>query len=580
MRRTANRNEPRGAGERDDSRLPFARKDGIILCAVVLCALVLRLIYIRQYAANPLFCHPTMDAGYNDQWARALFGGGYTAPRILQAVMGSLSCGLVFLIGRRYFGRRAGFVAGFVAAFFWLFFYFEGELLITSLAVFLDLLFLWVFAKAYDSRSPVLFAASGLLLGLAALARPNILLFGAFAVLWIFLAGLKNRGRRALLDALFFGAACLVPIVPVTVRNAVAGNDLVLVSSQGGVNFYIGNNPASDGKSAAVPGTRSDVRGSYIDAATLAEKEEGRRLSPSEVSRHYFEKALEFIRTEPAAWVGLTSRKVGYFWQGGEISNNQPIRFFAERFAHVVHWLPIGFGIISPLALLGLFLSFRDPRRLFPLWRFVLFYALSVVLFFVCTRFKMSVAPLLIILACGALEWFIETLRRRRLAAAGLGALALVFLFLWVNVGAAKPEGREAWGYEILGKCALERGAADEAVRDFRKGIRSGPLYDASLHINLGYALLAKGDLAGAKKEFEAAPLMRTRNPGELAYAKYGLAFIAGKRGERRKAKGSLPLPRGGPPGFPPRSGPPRTRQGAGSYREARCGIGGDQKSS
>ena len=80
-----------------------------------------------------------MDAAYHDEWARAiasgeafiegpyfraplypwflgavysLFGIDTLPPRILQAVIGSLSCGLLFLIGRRVFTRTIGAVAG------------------------------------------------------------------------------------------------------------------------------------------------------------------------------------------------------------------------------------------------------------------------------------------------------------------------------------------------------------------------------------------------------------------------------------------------------------------------------------
>ena len=45
----------------------------------------------------------------------------------------------------------------------------------------------------------------------------------------------------------------LIPIGGVTLYNATAGGDLVLIASQGGVNFYIGNNERSDGRTAIVP---------------------------------------------------------------------------------------------------------------------------------------------------------------------------------------------------------------------------------------------------------------------------------------------------------------------------------------
>jgi len=220
--------------------------------------------------------------------------------------------------------------------------------------------------------------ASGFVTGLSAIARPNILLFGLAACFWLLFFDATSRERfrvrwkAGLVRALLFGGACLVPILPVTVRNAVEGDDLVLVSSQGGVNFYIGNNAASDGTTAVVPGTRAGWWEGYRDTIAIAEAAEGRSLDPSEVSQHFFGEAFEFIRQKPQEWFDLTCRKAGYFFNRAEFTNNQPIRFFAERFGSIVRLLPIGFGVIAPLSLLGLILCLKRFRRTFPLWGFCL----------------------------------------------------------------------------------------------------------------------------------------------------------------------------------------------------------------
>ena len=54
------------------------------------------------------------------------------------------------------------------------------------------------------------------------------------------------------------GGVLLVVVLPITIRNCAVGGDAVLIASQGGVNFYIGNNPDSDGRTAIVPGTPGD----------------------------------------------------------------------------------------------------------------------------------------------------------------------------------------------------------------------------------------------------------------------------------------------------------------------------------
>ena len=65
-------------------------------------------------------------------------------PRLIQFLLGAASCALVFGIGRQVFGPRVGFLAGAMACLYGPSIYFAGELLPTALAVFLNLLLLFI----------------------------------------------------------------------------------------------------------------------------------------------------------------------------------------------------------------------------------------------------------------------------------------------------------------------------------------------------------------------------------------------------------------------------------------------------
>ncbi len=557
-----------------DRRNALERRDWICFCVVLLAALCFRMIYILQFRSNPLFAYPMMDPSYNDQWARAfaegrsfmegepyfraplyswflglcykVFGPGYLAPRVVQAVIGSISCGLVFLLARRFYCRATALGAGLVAATFWLFFYFEGELLIVPLIVFLDLLFLYLLERGSSSGSFPLLGAAGVVLGASALARPNILLFGICACLWLALVDVRSKpadrpfGARwrtgwwkRLARAALLGATCLITIAPVTVRNVVEGGDLVLISSQGGVNFFIGNNPASDGSAAEIPGARPGLWESYRDSIAMAQEAEGCALKPSEVSRHFFGRALDFVRERPGDWIALTMKKVGYFWNQAEFTNNQPIRFFAERFGPVVRWMPVGFWLVGPLSLLGLILGLRRWRRFFPLYGFALVYSASVIVFFVCTRFKMPVMPVLIILACGAAEWLIKAYRKKRWHPLAIALILLIAAFWWVNDKPKNWVDSAYIGFMNLGIFERDHDRLDAAIDYFEEGVRAKPEF-VPLHNFLGHALLATSDLDGARNAYQNA-LNRARAIGwpiasDVAESMYGLSLIAAAR--------------------------------------------------
>ena len=107
--------------------------------------------------------------------------------------------------------------------------------------------------------------------GLSAIARPTILPFVAAVGVWIVVTRWRSGGIRAALhEAVLFGVGVALPIAPVTLHNYLADGDLVLVASNGGVNFYIGNNPESDGVTAVVPGTRADRWGGHEDQVRMA----------------------------------------------------------------------------------------------------------------------------------------------------------------------------------------------------------------------------------------------------------------------------------------------------------------------
>jgi tetratricopeptide (TPR) repeat protein len=523
----------------------------------VLVAFGLRLTYVLQLRSSPGFEHPHMDELYHDEWAQAIaagetfiegpyfraplypaflgaiyaaFGQDYLTPRVIQALLGSLSCGLLFLVGRAVFGRAVGSVAGFVAASYWMLIYFDGELLIPTLIVFLDLLLIWLLLRAAGAPGKLAFGLAGVALGLSAIARPNILLFAPAIVVWLFVT-YRERRQRALKYVVCVTVGCLLVILPITVRNYVVGNDLVLIASQGGVNLYIGNNPLSDGQTAIVPGTPGDWWGGYYATIARAEQARGRKLKPSEVSRYYFAEAWGFIRGQPAKFLALTGHKLSLFWSWWEIANNKNIYFTTRRFTPIVRLLPLGFGVIGPLGIVGLVLCWRRRGELFPLWGFVLVYMVSVVMFFCTARYRMPVLPPLILLATNAVFQGVTAAARARFKPllGGLVVLALATVLVTVGSGArgARVDGMSYLG---LGRAYEEQGRLDRAVEAYREALKLEPDY-LMARFNLGTVLGRMRRYPEAIAELRRAlvtprDLMRGETEGTVASIHNNLANV------------------------------------------------------
>ena len=147
---------------------------------------------------------------------------------------------------------------------------FEAELLAVGLEVFLYLLLLDRILHALTARDDRSWLVAGLVGGLAAISRPNILLFLALLVPWVARlrpeqhkaeqnvgqrATVQPAGRAANLRPLFFsGLGLMTVVLSVTLRNVVVGGDVVLISANGGINFHIGNNAEQDRAVAIPPG--------------------------------------------------------------------------------------------------------------------------------------------------------------------------------------------------------------------------------------------------------------------------------------------------------------------------------------
>ncbi len=515
-------------------------------------ALAVRLAHLYLMRQSPYFLYPIMDSRIHDEWAWSIvsgqnavwtapffraplypyflagiywiFGHSLTLARVAQTILGSMSVVLIFLIGRRVFGSRTAWIGSLSAVFYWMFLYFEGELLIVPLIVFLDLAGLFVFLRALDRPRARSFLLAGLLFGMSAVARPNILLFAIAGAVWLVIVYRKESMRAPLLRTVAFTVGVILPILPVTAANVLSG-DFILIASQGGVNFYIGNNPQSDALQAVVPGTRTDWWGGYYDTILIAEKDLGRQLKPSEVSRYWYGRGVDFIRTEPQAAARLFLRKLYLFWNHHEFGNNQDIYFQQSR-APVLRWLsPVGFGLVAPLGLLGMAIGWRRARKSRPLSLFVLVYALSVILFFMSARYRMPVVPILLLFGASAAGTWIDVLRSRRIRQATAMVVPAVLFALVVNSNFHKLEKIHfAFGHYNLGLTYVHAGRFEQAIEEFREALHHDPgRRDASY--NLATTLIQTGRQSEAERVLRDA-LNRYPDDAEAHYA-MGSALVS-----------------------------------------------------
>ena len=486
-------------------------------------ALLWRALYLHQMAArSPFFDAPIVDAQTYFQQAEQLaatfslgdgpftwpplypaflgilywlFGADYFACRLIQLSLGALSVVLLYLVGRGVFSPGIGLAAGAVAAVYGPLIYFEGEFLPPVLAILLNLGLVLFLLRPGTVRHPWSCLAAGLLLGLAGLAVAHVFLFGLGVAGWIMWRrdpGLPARLGRVLLLAL----GMLLVIGGTTWRNYHKGGDLVLLSSDSGLSFYLGNNPDY---------ARTVRLGPGADRDELIRQPVRQGLEkPSEQSAYFWRAATSFVREEPAAYMRSLAGKAFDFWQGGEVRGNTDI-YFARAHSPLLaalvwhHWLAFPFGVVGPLALVGLVLAIVE-RRAGLIVLFVLCYAGAVVAFSVTARYRLPAVPLLILLACYAGAWLKDRVSARQWRSA-LPAAGLLLLVAWpLNARAITPAD-DAQDRYYAGLAYARKGMPARATLELRRALDLDEShYDARL--KLGELLVDLDNPAEAREQF------------------------------------------------------------------------------
>lgn len=504
---------------------------------IAILALVLRLLHLLEIHSSPFALALVGDGRQYDLIAQEIVGGNwfgttvfYQAPlypyflaiiyslaghdlivvKLVQVAIGTAACLLLFDAGRLFFGLRAGVIAGLLLAVYAPAIHFDLLIQKTVFDVTL-LVLLLVLLGRFASRPRFRTAlAFGVVFALLSLSRENALILFFVIVPWI-LIHFRRHKRSAWRWALVFTVSAAGLLGPVAVRNYHVGGEFALTTSQFGSNFYLGNNPHTDGRYFPLRPDRGDARYERQDAIEIAQEVEGRELSPSEASWFWLHESFDYIRSDPGDWLRLLWQKFKLFWNAGEVVDTEALEAYRDHSRVLRYLQPFHFGLICPLAVLGMILIGARWRQHWILHAVLAALALSVILFFIFARYRQPLVPILILFAAAGIAHLRlpgGSIRSPRfwvaLLIAGLTAL-------WVNQPYPHSAEQRAISYYAVGASLLETGRPGEAVPCFREALRSKPDFTES-HKNLGMALMQEGKNREAIEALREAALL---NPSD-----------------------------------------------------------------
>ncbi len=464
-------------------------------------------------AAGRSFFPPTIYAlpGYPALLA-ALYRAGGRNPdlvREVQVLLGALSCGLTFLVGRKILGAGGGLLSGLILVFYGPAVFFESRLLpITAgLCFSLTALAWWIYLPKPELS--LLRTAGGVLLGWSILFAPGNIFFA----LALISAGLLRRGEKN--PGLFRGTGLtvlgiLMVLLPFGIRNSIRAGGPVLLTAHSGINFFIGNNPEAGGGFRTPLFLTPSATGIVLDARREAERRTGKDLNPAEVSRFWLAQGLRYLTADPAGGAETWGKKLLLLF-----SPREHLDIGAENAGGSIRLfgLPLfSFGMLLAPALLGIFLLPRGQPARRPLFFFLAAQIAATLIYFHQGRNRLLLVPVLAIFAAGSVRFFWRSLREREPRRAAIPAIALAILIAVTRFGAGGEMRSETNLLLFRAQRAIINGNEAEARAMGERALSLHPGLGGA-ELVLGSASEAGGDRAGAESYYREAEKKEPFNP-------------------------------------------------------------------
>lgn len=324
-----------------------------------------------------------------------LFGKSMTAILLSQAVIGSTTALLTYLIARRLFDQRIALIAGVLSALSPAFTYYSGFVFQESLATPLLATAILFLLRAHGNRKLKEVIVAGGFMGLVALARTTFLAFPAAVGIWLLLTG--HSVRRVVRDLFILAVGIGLLLVPWVMRNYLVHHRLLLSTTDGGFVFYVWSSP----------GALQDAKLLYPEFIADRERYQGRWQMMNEVDRNswFYQQRLATIKADPWPYLQKLLVRLWYIWKPSPYeAEERGISDFLRILPSLVFYVPV-YACFA----LGVYVSRSRWRDLSLLYLLMVYVSCTIPLFGGIIRVRVPIEPYVFIIASrgfvGVVKW-------------------------------------------------------------------------------------------------------------------------------------------------------------------------------
>jgi 4-amino-4-deoxy-L-arabinose transferase-like glycosyltransferase len=319
-------------------------------------------------------------------FARSLTTAGDSILKVLQIVVSCMTLISFYALGTELgASNRQILLATFLFAIYPPFAAYTANISTVTLETFFVITAIYLVLRTVKKESILSAIGAGFMIALASLTRSNWLMLLPLAVLWM-IWYLRKAFATHLELVIAMLLATIVAITPWIIYNRATHHAWVFTSTNGGLNFWIGNNALASGE--------------YIFPTEINRETVLAAAKLPEVDRdHYFYSlGFAFIREAPTDFLSLFGRKFIYYLffrpNIGSTYQGANLEIGLARYVFIISWISL-----LPFAFIGLF-NLRERHREHT-WLIITFISQAIIssLYFVGTRFRTPIDGIVIIWA-------------------------------------------------------------------------------------------------------------------------------------------------------------------------------------